>query len=162
MKLKSTKFNGDSLTINFDTSFKQIDYVKMECINNQVYLESEQLQIKFSKIRNWIDVSLNKQNTFTILLVKQINSIDCLFSYYISYNNDINKLNTDTNKENMDTNKENIDINEENIIFLKLKSNDDYSNCSSNSNCYDNTNTNIYIYCPIKNENIFAKFKKKV
>lgn len=110
-------------------------------IANYGELDCEEFRIKYSKPKDTLTLFVTEDCYLLTILITQVNTNPFYYSYYLSNNN----YTYDKN------NKDKLDILSDSIPLLKL--------ASKNNHIYDKNN---YIYNAIKNENIFAKIKKKV
>jgi hypothetical protein len=112
----------------------------MELLNDNTdsLMHSEEFEIKYNKDKCNINLFISSQNFF-ILLIKQIDHIPVIYSYYLDIKNHIDKYEIS-----------NTNLQCKNKLILKTTNSLDKLSVTPN-----------YIYCPIKNENIFAKITKK-
>ena len=123
-------------------------------IANYGELDCEEFRIKYSKPKDTLTLFVTEDCHLLTILITQVDVKPFYYSYYLSNNNyTYDKNNRDKN------NRDKLDILSESIPLLKLASKNDSKNNSKNNYVYDKNN---YIYNAIKNENIFAKIKKKV
>jgi hypothetical protein len=145
MKIEYYNTINNVVNINFNKTFKQIKFVKMELLNensNDSTMDSEEMEIKYTKNKSNINVFISSKNFITIL-IKEIDNVPVIYSYYL------NKLNISTNCENPF----NSTIQNE-VLFSGL------SSILKSQKLNEYTEKKL-IDCQIKNENIFAKITKK-
>lgn len=95
MKIESYNIINNNLDIKFNKQFQQIKFVKMELPfsnTNTCQMESEEIEIKYSKRKSHINV-FTLSNNFTIIFVKELDKVDVMLSYYFNTNSHSN-LNT--------------------------------------------------------------------
>ena len=140
MKIECCNITNNTVTLSFNKLFKQIRFIKMELLNENdtdSLMHSEEFEIKYNKDKCNINLFISSQKFF-ILLIKEIDHIPVIYSYYLN----LNQINNNYDVSNINSSQEN--------ILLKAKESLDTLSITSN-----------YINCPIKNENIFAKITKK-
>ena len=145
MKIEYYNTINNVVNINFNKTFKQIKFVKMELLNensNDSAMDSEEMEIKYTKNKSNINVFISSKNFITIL-IKEIDNVPVIYSYYL------NKLKISTNCENPF----NSTIQNE-VLFSGL------SSILKSQKLNEYTEKKL-IDCQIKNENIFAKITKK-
>lgn len=150
MKIEYYNTINNVINIHFNKSFKQIKFVKMELLNencNHSTMESEEMEIKYTKNKSNINVFISSKN-FVIILIKEIDNTQVIYSYYL------NKLNTLPHYE---TQLNNNPIQNE-VLFSGLSS---ILKSQKLNECAKSFNNKKLIDCQIKNENIFAKITKK-
>ena len=82
MKIISSETKDDnSIKVKFDRNFEQIKFVKMECVG-QGNMDCEEMEIKYSKPKDIINLFLNNSRMI-VILIKEIDNKQVLFSYYI-------------------------------------------------------------------------------
>jgi hypothetical protein len=141
MKIEYYNTINNVVNIHFNKSFKQIKFVKMELLNensNDSAMDSEEMQIKYTKNKSNINVFISSKN-FIVILIKEIDNVPVIYSYYL------NKLNIPTHYDNTIQNE---------VMFSGLSS---ILKSQKINECIDKK----VIDCQIKNENIFAKITKK-
>ena len=71
MKITNFTFSDNSLVVYFDVEFKQINYVKMESQSNDSHgiLECEEMEIKYSKKKNTLNLFVGDVANTIILLI---------------------------------------------------------------------------------------------
>ena len=159
MKVTSYTILENNIVLKFDTSFNNVNYIKMQSsseIANYGELDSEEIRIKYSKPKDTINLFITPDCHLLTILVTQVDSKPLYYSYYLSNNNEMN--NNEMNKKQ--PKKDKFDTLLDNIPILKLIPKNNYVNDKNNKNNYVNDKNN-YIYNAIKNENIFAKIKRK-
>lgn len=148
MKVISYTILENNIVLKFDTSFNNVNYIKMQSsseIANYGELDSEEIRIKYSKPKDTINLFITPDCHLLTILVTQVDSKPLYYSYYLSNNDGMNK--NEMNKKELK--KDKFDTLLDNIPILKLIPKNNY------------INKNNYVYNAIKNENIFAKIKRK-
>jgi hypothetical protein len=151
MKIDSYTIVENILTLHFDCYFRQISYIKMEsnCISDSGTLECEEMEIKYSKNRNVLNTFIKNDSNTIVILITEFDNKMIYYSYYIKINTQI----TNNNQDNLLANG----------LASLLTSNKTTNIIKSNKiNEVDQNNSDGIKICPIKNQNIFAKIKKKV
>ena len=163
MKVESYTILENNIILKFDTHFKNVNYVKMESlseIDNKTDLEvpyfhdskfdkvsgeldSEEIKIKYSKPKDTISLFVNSNCYLLTILITQVDFKPLYYSYYLM-NNDalVSILKSSTPCQDKSLASVEVPLTQIASVPLKLK--------------------DSFIYTPIKNENIFAKIKKKV
>lgn len=148
MKIQSYDIENNTLVVYFDTAFKQINYIKMESSGSDLScgsLECEEMEIKYSKKKNTLNLFTNGSPHTIVLLITEFDKRDTCYAYYIR-----SKSNDKGNAQN----KDNIGVDNFDALakgftgLMKIGVSD------------DKTNDNQQI-CSIKNQNIFAKITRK-
>ena len=107
MKIISSETKDDnSIKVKFDRNFEQIKFVKMECVG-QGNMDCEEMEIKYSKPKDIINLFLNNSRMI-VILIKEIDNKQVLFSYYIEeqkQNNEEVKIKQEENKVEAEQNK---------------------------------------------------------
>jgi hypothetical protein len=137
MKIEYYNTVNNMININFNKLFKQIKFVKMELLNHNSTdstMESEEMEFKYTKNKSNINVFISSKN-FVILLIKEIDNIQVMYSYYLNIS-----------KSSL---KDEVLFSGLSSILKSQKINESTINCKK------------LIDCQIKNENIFAKITKK-
>jgi hypothetical protein len=149
MKVESFVIKDNTLIISFDVAFRQITYIKMESEDTFNYcdLECEQMEIKYSKKKNTLNLFIDDVTTKCVIFFTKFDTRDTCFSYFI----DVSKYKKQ-NANNSRRESSNMDLMERG--FKKLMNGD--------IKLIQDTNNNDTIVCPIKNQNIFAKVVRKV
>ena len=146
MKITNFTFSDNSLVVYFDVEFKQINYVKMESQSNDSHgiLECEEMEIKYSKKKNTLNLFVGDVANTIILLITVFDNKDVCYSYYMT------KMFEDkqTNMDLMARGFKQLFKSQSNIL-------------DKEDNEFITAENTIKIY-PIKNQNIFANIKKKV
>lgn len=129
--------------VYFDTPFKQINYIKMESVDNCGNLDCEEMEIKYSKRKNTLNLFTTGSSNIIVLLITEFDKKDTCYAYHIK------TTHKDTHK---DTLPDNFDSNFDSIAngFTKLLK----------SGMGEEIQDQDHIV-PIKNQNIFAKIKRK-
>lgn len=86
MKIEYYNTVNNMININFNKLFKQIKFVKMELLNDNSTdstMESEEMEFKYTKNKSNINVFISSKN-FVILLIKEIDNIQVMYSYYLN------------------------------------------------------------------------------
>jgi hypothetical protein len=144
MKILSHDVLDNTLILHFDINFTHITYTKMSSGDRDKKewsfgeLECEQIELKYSKNKNTLNIITNSDIDFLVLLITKIDKHSCYYSYYINLNTPKNKLNN----------------NNSTVTFDQTQLN--FSNTSLNTSF----SKSLKIH-PIKNQNIFANIKKK-
>jgi hypothetical protein len=125
MKIIYYNINSNTVTLNFNKHFKQIRFIKMELLNDkntESLMHSEEFEIKYNKDKSTIDLFISSQDFF-ILLIKEIDYIPVIYSYYLTIKNNLTinvpQLNIKEVKTNLLSNNINCPIKNENI-FAKI------------------------------------------
>ena len=147
MKVESYTILENNIVLKFDTHFKNVNYVKMESLSEFDHqtdikahvsgeLDSEEIKIKYSKPKDTISLFVNPNCYLLTILITQVDFRPYYYSYYL-INNDAYQQMSETVPLTQ------VPLTQ--VPLTKLKNKDPFT-----------------IYTPIKNENIFAKIKKKV
>ena len=86
MKIKSYEISNNTIILHFDVSFKQVNYIKMESvssIDNSGELECEEMEIKYSKKKNTLNLFINEQTNVIVVLITEMDKRGLCYSYYI-------------------------------------------------------------------------------
>lgn len=156
MKVTNFTFSDNRLVVYFDVDFKQINYIKMESIGNDYTLECEEMEIKYSKKKNTLNLFVHNGSKIVVLLITIFDNKDVCYAYYMT--RQIN-ANIGEKEDNMDMMTRG---------FTQLFKNGFGENNQSNIEkpstipLQTSTSENAVKVCPIKNQNIFANIKKKV
>jgi hypothetical protein len=156
MKITNFTFSDNSLVVYFDVEFKQINYVKMESQSNDSHgiLECEEMEIKYSKKKNTLNLFVGDVANTIILLITVFDNKDVCYSYYMTKMFEDKQTNMDLMARG----------------FKQLFKGESCQGKNKNTNTTEQiseqttemiTETTIKIH-PIKNQNIFANIKKKV
>jgi hypothetical protein len=139
MKIESYTIIDNVLTLHFDCDFNQVSYIKMESYleSKSGDLECEEMEIRYSKNRNSFKTFIKDNSNTIVILIKKFNNENVSYGYYI--NKYIQK-----DKDQLLAN---------GLVGI-LKS--DTIKRESHTIKQDEK------ICPIKNQNIFAKIRKKV
>lgn len=135
------------INIHFNKSFKQIKFIKMELLNencNDSTMESEEMEIKYTKNKSNINVCISSKN-FVIILIKELDNVPVIHSYYLN----ISKTSSSS-------------LCKDEVLFSGLSTilkSQKINEGSLATNVIDSNKK--LIDCQIKNENIFAKITKK-
>jgi len=151
IKIESYNIRDSILTLHFDKDFKQIRYIKMESdnlLNNSnktsESLDCDEMEISYSKRRKCFNICLSNTSDQVIILITQFDKRHTCYGYHIKRQG-VNKAG--------DVKNDNQDLLAKGMISL------------FSGNFKDNQNDNQCIYntdiFSIKNQNIFAKIKKK-
>lgn len=151
MKVESYTIRDSILTLHFNKDFKQIRYVKMESENllhsdkTSDSLDCDEMEISYSKRRNCFNVCLSNNSDQVIILITQFDKRQTCYGYHIKRQNTLENTG-DSNVKNTDQ-----DLLAKGMISL-LSGNFkvDKGDQSKDDNIFS-----------IKNQNIFAKIKKK-
>lgn len=141
MKIESYTIIDNVLTLHFDCDFNQVSYIKMESYleSKSGDLECEEMEIRYSKNRNSFKTFIKDNSNTIVILIKKFNNEIVSYGYYIN-----KYIQKDKDKDQLLANglvgilKSNIVERESDTIKQDEK------------------------ICPIKNQNIFAKIRKKV
>ena len=90
MKINSYEILNNTIILHFDVSFKQVNYIKMESvssINNSGELECEEMEIKYSKKKNTLNLFINELTNVVVVLITEIDKRALCYSYYIHIQN---------------------------------------------------------------------------
>lgn len=152
MNIESWNIVENNINIVFNQNFKQIKFVKMRHYQNKktnLLLDSEEIELKYSKNKNMINLFYDNQNTndFLIILIRELDTQSVLYSFFLELKN---KTLIKKEKEN---------VSESDLMGLGLSMLFKQNENENYNNDHDKNNQNIKI-CPIKNRNIFAKIKK--
>lgn len=157
MKVTSFTFSDNSLIVYFDVDFRQINYIKMESQSNdsQGTLECEEMEIKYSKKKNTLNLFISDTATKVVLLITIFDNKDVCYSYYMTRPNSGNKNDTlkPSSDNTLQSNNNGMDIMARGFTQL-------FKNNVEKDTTTFTENFNIKV-CPIKNQNIFANIKKK-
>lgn len=160
MKIDSYTIVDNVLTLHFDCYFRQISYIKMEssCISDSGTLDCEEMEIKYSKNRNVLNTFIKDDTDIIVILITEFDNKMIYYAYYINKN----KQNRIENQENL-LEKGLVSLLTSNKTTNIIKSNKiNEVNETNKINQVDQNNSDGIKICPIKNQNIFAKIKKKV
>ena len=86
MKIDSYEISNNTIILHFDVSFKQVNYIKMESvssIDNSGELECEEMEIKYSKKKNTLNLFINEQTNVIVVLITEMDKRGLCYSYYI-------------------------------------------------------------------------------
>lgn len=86
MKIDSYEISNNTIILHFDVSFKQVNYIKMESvssIDNSGELECEEMEIKYSKKKNTLNLFINESTNVIVVLVTEMDKRGLCYSYYI-------------------------------------------------------------------------------
>lgn len=152
MKIESYVIRDNILTLHFDKDFKQIRYIKMESDNflhnsnkTSNSLDCDEMEISYSKRRKCLNVCLSNNSDQVIILITQFDKRHTCYGYHIKRLEGVNDI------KNIDTQQ---DLMAKGMISL-------LSGNFKHDNTIDNVvDQNAYIFS-IKNQNIFAKIKRK-
>lgn len=137
------------INIHFNKSFKQIKFIKMELLNencNDSTMESEEMEIKYTKNKSNINVCISSKN-FVIILIKELDNVPVMHSYYLNISN--------LSSSSSSLCKDEVLFSGLSTILKSQKINEG----TLTTNVVDSNKK--LIDCQIKNENIFAKITKK-
>jgi hypothetical protein len=90
MKINSYEILNNTIILYFDNSFKQVNYIKMESvssIDNSGELECEEMEIKYSKKKNTLNLFINEQTNVIVILITEMDKRALCYSYYIHLEN---------------------------------------------------------------------------
>ena len=147
MKVESYTILENNIILKFDTHFKNVNYVKMESLSEFDHqtdlkvsgeLDSEEIKIKYSKPKDTISLFVNPNCYLLTILITQVDFKPLYYSYYLMNNDALVSI----LKSSTPCQDKSLPLTQIASVPLKLK--------------------DSFIYTPIKNENIFAKIKKKV
>lgn len=127
MKITYYNINSNTVTINFNKHFKQIRFIKMELLNDkdtESLMHSEEFEIKYNKDKSTINLFVSSQNFF-VLLIKEIDYIPVIYSYYLTIKNNLTTNDCQFNIKEL--NNINCPIKNENI-FAKITKKRSYNN----------------------------------
>jgi len=153
MKVESYTVLENNIVLKFDTSFTQINYIKMQSfskITDYGELDSEEFGIKYSKPKDTLNLFITSNCQFLSVLITNVDSKQLYYSYYL---NDVGP--TDIVLSDVLESKKNVKP----LKFTLPKTIMNSKNYTRGVNT--DKKENEYIYTPIKNENIFAILKKK-
>jgi len=146
MKVESYTIRDSILTLHFDKDFKQIRYIKMESDNllhnsnkTSDSLDCDEMDISYSKSRKCLNVCLSNNSDQVIILITQFDKQQTCYGYHIK------RQNTEQ------------DLMAKGMVSLLSGNFNDNSNDNQNN---DDKTVGTYIFS-IKNQNIFAKIRKK-
>lgn len=141
MKIESYTIIDNVLTLHFDCDFNQVSYIKMESYleSKSGDLECEEMEIRYSKNRNSFKTFIKDNSNTIVILIKKFNNEIVSYGYYIN-----KYIQKDKDKDQLLAN---------GLVGI-LKS--DTIKRESHTIKQDEK------ICPIKNQNIFAKIRKKV
>jgi hypothetical protein len=86
MKINSYEISNNTVILHFDISFTQVNYIKMESvssIDNSGQLECEEIEIKYSKKKNTLNLFINEQTNVVVVLITEMDKRGLCYSYYI-------------------------------------------------------------------------------
>ena len=129
MKITSYNINSNTVTLNFNKHFKQIRFIKMELLNDkntESLMHSEEFEIKYNKDKSTINLFISSQDFF-ILLIKEIDYIPVIYSYYLTVKIPSQYTTLTQIKTNILSNNINCPIKNENI-FAKITKKRSYNN----------------------------------
>lgn len=129
MKITYYNINSNTATLNFNKNFKQIRFIKMELLNDkntESLMHSEEFEIKYNKDKSTIDLFISSQDFF-ILLIKEIDHIPVIYSYYLTVKIPSQYTTLTQIKTNILSNNINCPIKNENI-FAKITKKRSYNN----------------------------------
>lgn len=129
MKITYYNINSNTVTLNFNKHFKQIKFIKMELLNDknsESLMHSEEFEIKYNKDKSTIDLFISSQDFF-ILLIKEIDYIPVIYSYYLTIKSQYQANTLKEIKTNILSNNINCPIKNENI-FAKITKKRSYTN----------------------------------
>jgi hypothetical protein len=150
MKVESYTIRDSILTLHFNKDFKQIRYVKMESDNllhsdkTSDSLDCDEMEISYSKRRNCFNVCLSNNSDQVIILITQFDKRQTCYGYHIKRQNTLENTG-DSNVKNTDQ-----DLLTKGMISLLSGNFKVDKDQSKDGNIFS-----------IKNQNIFAKIKKK-
>jgi hypothetical protein len=145
MKIEYYNTINNVVNIHFNKSFKQIKFIKMELLNencNDSAMESEEMEIKYTKNKSNINLCISSKN-FLIILIKELDNDPVMHSYYLNIPNSSSLCKDEVLFSGLSTILKSQKINEGTLTTNVIDSN------------------KKLIDCQIKNENIFAKITKK-
>ena len=90
MKINSYETLNNTIILHFDVSFKQVNYIKMESvlsIDNSGELECEEMEIKYSKKKNTLNLFINESTNVIVILITEMDKRALCYSYYIRLEN---------------------------------------------------------------------------
>jgi hypothetical protein len=127
-------------------------------ISDSGTLDCEEMEIKYSKNRNVLNTFIKDDTDIIVILITEFDNKMIYYAYYINKN----KQNRIENQENL-LEKGLVSLLTSNKTTNIIKSNKiNEVNETNKINQVDQNNSDGIKICPIKNQNIFAKIKKKV
>ena len=148
MKIQSYDIENNILVVYFDTAFKQINYIKMESSGGDSEcgnLECEEMEIKYSKRKNTLNLFTNGSSNTTVLLITEFDKRDTCYAYYIKCKKSKGSIANSCMRNESD----NFDALAKGFTTLLKKDISDTSDMGNDK------------ICSIKNQNIFAKITRK-
>lgn len=137
MKINSYKISNNTIILHFDVSFTQVNYIKMESvssIDNSGELECEEMEIKYSKKKNTLNLFTNESKNVIVILITEMDKKSLCYSYYIHLEN----------KSNIANSLGGLDSHFQKVLDIPF-----------------NNNIESKYKIEIKNQNIFADIKRK-
>jgi hypothetical protein len=137
MKINSYEILNNTIILHFDVSFKQVNYIKMESvssINNSGELECEEMEIKYSKKKNTLNLFINELTNVVVVLITEIDKRALCYSYYIHIE-----------KSNLENSFSELELPFQNILQVP----------------FTNKESKYKIRSFEKNQNIFANIRRK-
>jgi hypothetical protein len=142
MKINSYEILNNTIILYFDGVFKQVNYIKMESvssIDNSGELECEEMEIKYSKKKNTLNLFINEQTNVIVILVTEMDKRALCYSYYIHLKNHL----------------------ENSFNGLELPFTNKVSKLIKSEKILDLQESKYKIQSFEKNQNIFANIKRK-